>query len=86
MWEYELCSGERPGLNRRGNIARAYFYMSFQYKIPIQSEVEDMLREWHFNDPPDDWELARNDRIEAVQGNRNPFIDYPEWVERVGDF
>lgn len=86
MWEYKFCSGDIPSLNIRGNMARAYFYMSFQYKIPIPEKREDSLREWHFSDPPDDWELQRNDRIEAIQGNRNPFIDHPEWVERVADF
>ncbi|MBC8283292.1 MAG: endonuclease [Nitrospinae bacterium] len=86
MWEYEFCPGERPSLNIRGDMARAYLYMSYQYKISLQEVREDSLREWHFKDPPDDWEIKRNDRIEAIQGNRNPFIDHPEWVERVADF
>ena len=70
----------------RGNIARSYFYMSHQYKMKISDEYEEMLREWHFSDPPDDWERDRNSLIEDVQGNRNPFIDYPELVERVRDY
>lgn len=86
IWEYEFCPTVIPALDVRGNMARAYLYMSYQYKIPIKKIREDMLREWHFNDPPDEWEEQRNDRIETIQGNRNPFIDHPEWVERVGDF
>jgi len=86
MWEYEFCPGESPSLNIRGDIARAYFYMSYQYKISIKEGLEDSLRKWHFSDPPDNWEEIRNDRIEAIQGNRNPFIDHPEWVERVANF
>ncbi|MCZ6690780.1 MAG: endonuclease [Planctomycetota bacterium] len=35
---------------------------------------------WHEQDPPDDKERRRNDVIFANQGNRNPFIDHPEWV------
>ncbi len=86
MWEYQFCPGESPSLNIRGDIARAYFYMSYQYKISLNEALEDSMRKWHFNDPPDNWEEIRNDRIEAIQGNRNLFIDHPEWIERVADF
>lgn len=36
---------------------------------------------WHAQDPVDDRELARNDVVYSFQGNRNPFIDHPEWVD-----
>ena len=87
MWEYRYC--EKEGMLRkeiRGNASRAYLYMSFQYKIPLNENLENSLRMWHFEDPPDEWEEKRNDLIEVIQGNRNPFIDQPELVERVADF
>ena len=34
---------------------------------------------WHQADPPDARELARNEIVYSFQGNRNPFIDHPEW-------
>ncbi len=86
IWEYEFCPEETPATHIKGNIARAYLYMSYQYKISLEEGLEDMLRKWHFEDPPDNWEENRNDKIEAIQGNRNPFIDHPEWVERVINF
>jgi endonuclease I len=39
---------------------------------------------WHAEDPPDDAERARNDLIHSrYQGNRNPFIDHPEFAESI---
>ena len=89
--EYKTCikagvTPKEPTTAARGNLARAYFYMSFQYRVHIENKLEDRLRVWHFEDPPDKAENARNSLIELVQGNRNPFIDHPKIVERVVDF
>ena len=35
---------------------------------------------WSNLDPVDEWELRRNEAIYAIQGNRNPFIDHPEYA------
>ncbi|MGN6519240.1 MAG: endonuclease [Dokdonella sp.] len=40
------------------------------------------LLDWHLQDPPDAEEVARNDVIQGFQGNRNPFVDHPEWATR----
>jgi len=87
IWEYRYCKKEGDLRQEiRGNASRAYLYMSFQYKIPLAEKLENSLRSWHFEDPPDEWEDKRNDLIEVIQGNRNPFIDRPELVERVANF
>ncbi len=36
---------------------------------------------WHAEDPVDAMELAKNDTVFIHQGNRNPFVDHPEWVD-----
>jgi endonuclease I len=40
-----------------------------------------VLLQWHAEDPVDDWERNRNEVVSSFQGNRNPFIDHPEWVD-----
>lgn len=37
----------------------------------------DMMMRWSKNDPVDAVETARNNAVQEVQGNRNPFVDYP---------
>ena len=39
-----------------------------------------VLLQWHEEDPVDDLERRRNTVVYLFQGNRNPFIDRPEWV------
>ena len=39
-----------------------------------------MLMDWHLQDSVSQKEIDRNDAVYAIQENRNPFIDYPEWV------
>jgi len=41
------------------------------------------LIEWHKQDPPDKWEVDRNNYVQSVQQNRNPFVDHPEYVDYI---
>jgi hypothetical protein len=41
------------------------------------------LLEWHKQDPPDKWEVNRNNYVQSVQLNRNPFVDHPEYVNYI---
>lgn len=44
---------------------------------------KELLKKWHVQDPVSTKETNRNDVIEAKQGNRNPFVDYPEWADKI---
>jgi len=47
---------------------------------PAYMGLLSTLLAWHQVDPPDTDEVARNEVIYSFQGNRNPFIDHPEWA------
>jgi hypothetical protein len=76
-----------PRDSHKGDAARALFYMATAYKdnfgnlfgLPANQDQE-LLKEWHLNDLPDNWELSRNDYISSLQENRNPFIDFTEFA------
>lgn len=78
-----------PRAEVRGDVARILFYMIVMYdylslvnQAPViyQMAMLDVLIQWHIDDPVDDFERNRNEVIFSYQKNRNPFIDYPEFV------
>lgn len=75
-----------PPLTHKGNVARALFYFSVRYKMPISPAQEEFLKRWNDLDPVDQAEMTRNSAIEKLQGNRNPFIDNPDYVDAIRDF
>ncbi len=75
-----------PRDDHKGNVARAMFYMSVRYWMPLEKNMEEVLRDWNDLDDVDAAELVRNTRIEAIQGNRNPFIDDPDLIDQILDF
>lgn len=69
----------------RGDIARAMFYFALRYRNPrnFLSQQEAILRQWHQEDPVDSVERRRNQRVWTIQYRPNPFIDHPEFLERI---
>ena len=79
-----------PRDSDKGDAARAIMYEAICYTTiagnnwglpnPISvtipyGEDQNILKLWNIQDPPDAWEISRNDFIDSVQGNRNPFVD-----------
>ncbi len=71
-----------PRQIHKGNAARSLFYMATCYngvdgdnwKLPT-NQGQAHLKAWHYNDLPDDYEIARNEYIYELQNNRNPYVD-----------
>ena len=71
---------------KRGDIARAHFYFAIRYNLHIGATEEAVLRQWNTDDPVDATELRRNAAVQALQNNRNPFVDRPDFVAKIADF
>ncbi|MDR2064389.1 MAG: endonuclease [Prevotellaceae bacterium] len=67
----------------RGNNAATRDILDGTSYPAFKSWYVDMLIEWHKNDPVSEKEISRNNAVYNIQGNRNPYIDHPEWVECV---
>lgn len=82
-----------PADEYKGDFARTYFYMATAYEDRIASWSSPMLAgnsypayeewavtmllRWAAEDPVSDKETARNNAVYQIQGNRNPYIDFP---------
>jgi endonuclease I len=88
-----------PAEDIKGDIARAMFYEMVAWdgtggsnwalaNLSAYGPEQSMqvLLNWHWNDPPDGAEKAKTEYIYFLQGNRNPFIDHPEWVSCINWF
>lgn len=67
----------------KGNVARAIFYFAVRYQMKLTPAEKATLLLWHNSDPVDAEEEKRNELIEQMQGNRNPFIDFPDLLGRI---
>jgi endonuclease I len=69
----------------KGRTARAMMYFTLRYQNyqNYLNQQESILRQWHERFPPDNIDRKRNDDIFAFQGNKNPFVDYPQFIDRI---
>lgn len=76
-----------PRDEHKGDAARAMMYETICYTtvsgntwaLPAEQN-QAILKQWHFNDLPDSWEISRNDYVDSLQNNRNPFVDSVDFV------
>ncbi|MEL7106276.1 MAG: endonuclease [Pseudomonadota bacterium] len=78
----------------KGAVARATLYFVLRYpgvvgdvksgskKEMVKSNV-GILTGWASAEEPSRYERHRNAEIARVQGNRNPLIDHPEWIDKI---
>ena len=93
MNAYEPCD------EYKGDFARVFMYMFTCYQDltweytwmnyekstypTLKPWAVELLLKWHKQDPVSEKEVNRNNAVYAVQGNRNPFVDYPQLADYV---
>ncbi|HMC98370.1 MAG TPA: endonuclease, partial [Flavobacteriales bacterium] len=92
------CSGTvfEPIDAYKGDLARGYFYMLTRYlpdvdtwPCPMMTAgnfspwAENLLLSWNELDPVSQKEIDRNNGVYQLQGNRNPYIDNPQWINSI---
>ena len=93
MNAYEPCD------EYKGDFARVFMYMFTCYQDltweytwmnyekstypTLKPWAVKLLLKWHKQDPVSTKEVSRNNAVYEVQGNRNPFIDYPQLADYV---
>ncbi len=88
-----------PADEYKGDLARIYFYMATAYEDKVANWSSPMLNgtifpafapwalnmllSWAANDPVSQKEIDRNNAVYSIQGNRNPYVDYPDFADLV---
>lgn len=84
-----------PGKGYRGATARILMYVETRWgdnynlnfvigagDCKTIGDIETLMK-WHYQEPPTAEEMRRNDAVFKIQGNRNPFIDHPEFATKI---
>lgn len=79
-----------PGDEWKGDVARMMMYMYLRYpsqcppndvgvgtSVAIDPDMIELFLDWNAEDTVSTYETNRNNILEGIQGNRNPFIDNP---------
>ncbi|MBO5787183.1 MAG: endonuclease [Bacteroidaceae bacterium] len=90
---YEPCD------EYKGDFARVFMYMFTCYQDltweytwmnyekstypTLKPWAVKLLLKWHKQDPVSEKEINRNNAVQEVQGNRNPYVDYPQLADYV---
>jgi hypothetical protein len=69
----------------KGQVARAVFYIATRYQNygGFLTNIEPILREWNSSFLPNTIEKKKNNDVFGIQNSRNPFVDYPQFTDRI---
>ena len=69
----------------KGEIARSVMYGTVQYSYTMTNEIKSiaLALKWHLEHPITERDTRRNEVVYENQGNRNPFVDHPEYACKI---
>lgn len=87
IYFYMLTCYNTVNMTKNNNARVVFSYGSGHGRFTTYSK--DLFMQWSRQDPISDKERNRNNGIQSIQGNRNPFVDLPNlaeylWGEHVG--
>ncbi|CDT29084.1 Endonuclease I [Vibrio coralliirubri] len=80
---YMATRYENEIANWEGNSSSSNAVLDGTNTTVFEPWLLTMLKRWHFQDPVSQKEIDRNKAVHDFQGNRNPFIDHPEFVSQI---
>lgn len=74
-----------PHDDAKGEVARSVMYGTVQYSYTMTNIIKDIATalKWNIEHPVSDRDNYRNNTVYSLQGNRNPFVDHPEYACRI---
>lgn len=69
----------------KGEVARAVLYCTIYYGYNITQIFDSTATclKWHAQHPVTAREIYRNNKVNNMQGNRNPFVDHPSYANKI---
>ena len=81
----QTSSTFEPCDEAKGEIARSVMYGTVMYSYTMTDEIDSiyLALKWHIQHPITERDIRRNEVVYGNQGNRNPFVDHPEYACKI---
>ncbi len=81
---YRTSSYFEPCDEAKGEVARSVMYGVVMYDYTITKMIPvNVALKWNSEHPVTEREIRRNNIVQKLQGNRNPFVDHPEFADKI---